>query len=122
MDLIIDHRVLRSLQRRFQHITSSPEYPRSNGLAEKNVQRVKSLFEKAKDDNKDPHLKMLGARSTPVDNYRSPAVLAVGRQLRSVLPVNPNNLKIKTIDDDEFKERRRKDKEKQSIMINTQRK
>ena len=107
---------------RFQHITSSPEYPRSNGLAEKNVQRVKSLSEKAKDDNKDPHLKMLGARSTPVDNYRSPAALAVGRQLRSVLPVNPNNLKIKTIDDDEFKERRRKDKEKQSIMINTQRK
>ena len=80
------------------------------------------MFEKAKDDNKDPHLEMLGARSTPVDNYRSPAVLAVGRQLRSVLPVNPNNLKIKTIDDDEFKERRRKDKEKQSIMINTQRK
>ena len=57
---------------------------------------------------------MLEARNTPVDNYRSPAELAVGRQLRSVLPVNPNNLKIKTIDDDKFKERRRKDKEKQS--------
>ena len=30
----------------FQHITSSPEYPRSNGLAEKTVQRVKNLLEK----------------------------------------------------------------------------
>ena len=78
------------------------------------VQTVKSLLEKAKDENKDPHFTMLEARNTPVDNYRSPAELAVGRQLRSVLPVNPNNLKTKTIDDDEFKERRRKDKEKQS--------
>ena len=75
---------------------------------------MKSLLEKAKDDNKDPHLMMLEAKNTPIDNYRSPAELAVGRQLRSVLPVNPNNLKIKTIDDDEFKERRRKDKDEQS--------
>ena len=82
---------------RFQNITTGPGYPRSNGLAEKTVQTVKSLLEKAKDDNKDSYLSMLEARNTPVDNYRSPAELAVGRQLRSVLPVNPNNLKIKTI-------------------------
>ena len=50
---------------------------------------------------------MLEARNTPPDNYRSTAELAIGRQLRSVLPVNPNNLKIKTIYDDKFKERRR---------------
>ena len=99
---------------RFQHIASSPEYPRSTGLAKKTVQTVKSLFEKDESDNKDPYLTMLEARNTPVDNYRSPAELAVGRQPRSVLSVNPNNLKIKTIDDDQFKERRRKYKEKQS--------
>ena len=57
---------------------------------------------------------MLEARNTPVDSYSSPAELAVGGQLRSVLTVNPNNLKIKINDDDEFKERRRKDQEKQS--------
>ena len=85
---------------RFQHIASSPEYPRSTGLAKKTVQTVKSLFEKDESDNKDPYLTMLEARNTPVDNYRSPAELAVGRQPRSVLSVNPNNLKIKTIDDD----------------------
>ena len=33
---------------RFQHITSSPEYPRSNGLAEKTVQTVKSYLKKLK--------------------------------------------------------------------------
>ena len=53
-------------------------------------------------------------RNTPVDNYKSQAELAVGRQLRSVLPVNLSNFKIKTIDNDEFKESRRKDKKKQS--------
>ena len=51
---------------------------------------MKSLLEKAKDDNKDPHLTMLEARNTSVDNYRSSAELAIGRQLRSILPVNPS--------------------------------
>ena len=99
---------------RFQHITSSLEYPKCNDLAENTVQAIKSLLEKAKDNNKDPHLTVLEARNTSVDNYRSPAELAVDIHLRSGLPVNPNNLKIKTIDDDEFKEKRRKDKDKQS--------
>ena len=67
---------------RFKRIKNSPEYPRSNGLAKMAVQTVKSLLEKAKDENIDPHFTMLEARNTPVDNYRSPAELAVGRQLR----------------------------------------
>ena len=35
------------------HITNSLHYPQSNGLAEKYVQIVKSLFQKAKEDGKD---------------------------------------------------------------------
>ena len=46
---------------------------------------------------------MLEARNTPVDNYKSPAELACGRQLQSILLVNPNNLTVKSLDNDEFK-------------------
>ena len=49
---------------------------------------------------------MLDARNTPVNNYKSPAELAFGRQLRSILPVSPNNLTVKSVDNDEFKQRR----------------
>ena len=102
----------------FQHVTSSPVYPKSNGLAEKSVQTVKSLMEKARQDNRDPYLAMLEFRNTPVDNYKSPAELACGRQLRSIIPVNKSCLKVKETDNDDFKGRRVKEKEKQSQYYN----
>ena len=63
----IHHQVLRS-----------PEYPWSNGLAEKTVQTVESLLEKAKDDDKDPHLRILDAWNTLFENYRSLAETRIG--------------------------------------------
>ena len=39
---------------RFQHVTSSPEYPRSNCMAERYVQLIKNMLTKAKDSGQDP--------------------------------------------------------------------
>lgn len=112
----IHQQVLKS----FIHITSSPEYSTSNGLAPKTIQAVKCLLEKAKDDSEDSYLVMLEGKNTSVDNYHSPTGLAVGRKLRSVLLVNSDSLKIKANDDDnKYKERRRN---KANIVIKTQRK
>lgn len=50
----------------FKHITSSPYYPQSNGLAEKTVQTAKALTDKAHVDKKDPYLCLLEYRNTSV--------------------------------------------------------
>ena len=43
----------------FQHVTSSPEYPQSNGLAEKIVQTAKNILSRAKAEGSNPCLALL---------------------------------------------------------------
>ena len=57
-----DFRVF-SVRYGFDHVTSSPLYPRSNGFIERTVQTVKKLFTKAKEGGGDPHLAMLCLRT-----------------------------------------------------------
>lgn len=76
----------------FQHITSSPKYPQSNGLAEKSVQTCKRILDKAKSSGTNPILCLLEYRTTPVDNLASPAQLLMGRRLRSILPTTSQHL------------------------------
>ena len=72
----------------FNLITSSPHFPQSNGLAERNVQTIKSLFKKAKESHCDPELALLEFRNTPITGLDSlPAQLLMGRRLRSCLPM-----------------------------------
>ncbi|OWF56513.1 Transposon Ty3-I Gag-Pol polyprotein [Mizuhopecten yessoensis] len=69
-----------------KHVTSSPRYPQSNGLAEKTVQTVKNIMRKCKESQQDIHMALLVYRTTPLDNGLSPAELLMGRRLKSNLP------------------------------------
>ena len=77
----------------FQVVTSSPAYPRSNGLVERNVQTMKRLLKKAHDDGRDMEMVLLEFRNTPITGMdESPAQLLMSRQLRSQMPTIPTML------------------------------
>lgn len=81
----------------FQHVTSSPHYPQSNGQAEKGVHILKQLLKKATDSTSDPYLALLSYRASPLQCGLSPAELLMNRKLRTTLPSYPNyNVKRKT--------------------------
>ncbi|UYV63772.1 K02A2.6-like, partial [Cordylochernes scorpioides] len=92
----------------FTHVTSSPRFPQSNGMAEAGVKIGKLILKK----NQDPSLGLLEYRSTPLENGYSPAELLMGRKLRTTLPIAPENLNPKLVDSQTLKRkegRRRKD-------------
>uniref|UniRef100_A0A8C9ZVM9 Integrase catalytic domain-containing protein n=1 Tax=Sander lucioperca TaxID=283035 RepID=A0A8C9ZVM9_SANLU len=73
----------------FNHVTSSPEYPQSNGLAERAVRSAKHLMEKSHRDGTDVFLNLLNIRNIPRDQaLGSPAERLMSRQTRSALPVS----------------------------------
>lgn len=69
----------------FEHVISSPHFPRSNGLAEKGVQIIKRLLKKAGSAS-DLWLGLLNYRTSPLEDGRSPAELLMHRNLRTPLP------------------------------------
>jgi transposase InsO family protein len=77
----------------FEHATSSPRYPQGNGLAERTVQTVKGLMNKAKCSGEDIQLALLAYRMSPHESTGvSPAQLLMGRKIRTRLPVLPSKL------------------------------
>lgn len=73
----------------FKHVTSSPEFPQCNGLAERAVQSAKQLMEKSKRDGTDVFLNLLNMRNIPRDaQLGSPAQRLMSRQTRTTLPVS----------------------------------
>ena len=73
----------------FQHITSSPRYPQSNGLVERAVGTAKGLLQ----NTSDPHLALLSFRATPLPWCSlSPAELLFGRKISTDLPQSNGQL------------------------------
>ena len=71
----------------FDHTTSSPRNPRSNGQAEAAVKVTKGLLTRAKYSGQDPFLALLAYRSTPIDAHlRSPAEMLYQRAIRTTVP------------------------------------
>lgn len=73
----------------FEHNTSSPRYPQSNGKAENAVQTVKRLFKKCKASGQSEYLALLDWRNTPTEGVgTSPAQRLFGRRCKTLLPVS----------------------------------
>ncbi|XP_044755743.1 uncharacterized protein K02A2.6-like [Coccinella septempunctata] len=77
-----------------KHVTSSPHYPKSNGLAERTIGTVKNIFRKCKDSGSDVYLGLLNFRNTPkADGIASPAKLLMSRNLRCLIPSSTSSLR-----------------------------
>ena len=71
----------------FEHQTSSPRYPQSNGKSENAVKTAKRLMIKAMEAGSDPFLTLLEWRNCPSEQLsQSPAQLIMGRRTRTPLP------------------------------------
>lgn len=79
----------------FKITTRSPNYPKSNGLAEKSVQIVKNMMKRSKGDE-DLFVALLEYRNTPTKGLSlSPSQLLFNRRVRTKLPVSDELLKPK---------------------------
>lgn len=73
----------------FQHVTSSPRYPRSNGQVEKVIQTIKNIIKKSEIDGTDLEMCLLHYRNTPIShNLPIPAHILCRRKLNTVLPIH----------------------------------
>ena len=71
----------------FQHITSSPGYPQSNGKVESAVKIAKGLVKKTEKAKADPYLALLNLRNTPTEGMTSsPAQRLFSRRTKTLLP------------------------------------
>ena len=94
----------------FQHLTSSPKYPQSNGQVERMVKTVKEMLQKSKD----PYVALLSYRATPLPWCKlSPAELSMGRKVRTTVPQTNHHLVPKWPYLDRFREQNRHFKQSQ---------
>ena len=108
-----------ALEYSFQHHTSSPYHPRSNGMAEKAVQTIKNLLKKATEDGKDFYLALLDLRNTPIsEDSGSPVQRLMGRRTKTLLPTAQQLLIPKQIEPQVVKKTIQDQKVKQKFYYN----
>ncbi|UYV84518.1 hypothetical protein LAZ67_X002430 [Cordylochernes scorpioides] len=76
----------------FDHQTSSPLYPKSNGLAERAIQTAKNLIRKCLDSGQEVELALLNFYNTPRDGLPSLAQCLFSRRTRTLLPTSTHQL------------------------------
>jgi hypothetical protein len=103
----------------FQHITSSPSYPESNGGVERTVQSAKTLMKKAKEAGEDCYLSLLNQRNTPRnDVLGSPAQRLMSRRTKPKLPTSEDLLIPQSMEPRVVQERLQEYKERQEKYYN----
>ena len=101
----------------FEHVTSSPEYPQSNGKVENAVKTAKNLMKKSASTSSDFHLALLDWRNTPTEGMTSsPAQRMFGKRTRTLLPTSKKLLKPQLVTD--VRERKLQRKEVQTHYYN----
>jgi hypothetical protein len=79
----------------FEHRTSSPRFPQSNGKAENAVKTIKNLMRKAGEAHRDPYLALLDWRNTPSESFgTSPAQRLLGRRVQTLLGISGKLLDV----------------------------
>lgn len=101
------------------HVTSSPYYPRSNGMAERAVQEAKKLLTKCPFGTFEFYSALMEWRNMPRDEQlKSPAQRLMGRQTRTQLPVLSSHLEPRTVSPQSVRNRLSEIREKQRIFYN----
>ena len=81
-----------------EHRTSSPGYPKSNGMVESAVKNAKKIISRALEDGTDPHAAILEYRNTPQADGLSPAQKFLGRRTRTSLPTTTSLMQPRGVD------------------------
>ena len=71
----------------FVHQTSSPYYPKSNGMAANAVKTIKNMIYKSYESGQDYYKSLLAYRATPLETGLSPAQLLMSRRLKTTLTI-----------------------------------
>lgn len=103
----------------FNHITSSPAYPQSNGKAENSVKTTGLIMLKALEAGSDPYLGLLDFRNTPTEGLgTSPAQRLFGRRTKTFLPTAGSLLNQTDADPDKTAQLLQARKDRQSFYYN----